>query len=743
MRISLDYYRILGVFPKATDEQLRQAYQDRSAQLPRREYSNLAIQARKQLLNQAYNVLCDAVHRAKYEAQFLQDHLPNELDNNSATSLSETESMGESSPEKISGIEIKIEQMGGSLLILQELGEYELIIKYGEQYLKQLTSSPLTLELQEISVKNRADIILSLALAYLEISREQWHQGEYEQAAFTGIKGLTLLKKNSLFTSVQSDICAELDKLRPYRILELLAQPDHNQAARDTGIKLLKSMLEERQGIDGKGNDRSGLGIDDFLRFIQQIRSYLTAQEQEDLFMAEAQRPSSVATYLGVYALIARGFAQKEPSLIVEAQSILEGLEHRQDVSLEKAICALLLAQTETAAKALERCQDQQALIFIGEHSQGAPDLLPGLCLYGEHWLKTEVFCHFRDLTTQRVSLKEYFANGEVQSYLEQLSQEDQQLSSVTIARGVSQSRRVSGKAVNSRTAAYAYPVYQQTQAVAGGGGTVMAAPLSATPKKPVDIRAARRRRNKQNSRRVPSPASTVQTHSSSLPKTASKTHSFPKSVPSSTSNPQNIAHRGNRRVNRQKKLTLTPQLGLISLTVLGLVSLLITWGIRSTSPLSALEQGQYSVSLDKPLINIPPANAQILTVTGMLTLEGAKQVIETWLSSKSQAFGKEYKTESFEPILTDPLLSQWQNRAQRLQEAQDYWTYQHQVDIKSLQPNENNPNQAIVEANVQEAGKFYRQEKISRSYDDNLIVRYDLVRQGDRWLIQGINVMN
>ena len=57
MRIPLDYYRILGIFPQATDEQLRQAYRDRQVQLPRREYSANAIAGRKKLLEQAYRVL--------------------------------------------------------------------------------------------------------------------------------------------------------------------------------------------------------------------------------------------------------------------------------------------------------------------------------------------------------------------------------------------------------------------------------------------------------------------------------------------------------------------------------------------------------------------------------------------------------------------------------------------------------------------------------------------------------------
>ena len=57
MRIPLDYYRILGLPIQATAEQLQQAYRDRTLQLPRREYSEAAIAARKQLLEKAYAVL--------------------------------------------------------------------------------------------------------------------------------------------------------------------------------------------------------------------------------------------------------------------------------------------------------------------------------------------------------------------------------------------------------------------------------------------------------------------------------------------------------------------------------------------------------------------------------------------------------------------------------------------------------------------------------------------------------------
>ena len=164
-------------------------------------------------------------------------------------------------------------------------------------------------------------------------------------------------------------------------------------------------MLQERGGLDGSQDDGSGLDVNDFLRFIQQLRQYTTAAEQQSLFELEARRPSAVATYLAVYALIGRGFAQRQPGLIYRAKLLLVQLGRRQDVHLEQAVCALLLGQTEQATQALELSQEEEPIRFIQEQSQGSPDLLPGLCLYGERWLQDEVFPHFRDLNNLTASL--------------------------------------------------------------------------------------------------------------------------------------------------------------------------------------------------------------------------------------------------------------------------------------------------------------------------------------------------
>ena len=155
MRIPLDYYRILSVPIQAVDRQLEQAYSDRLQQQPRREFNDRAIEARQALIRKAYEVLSDSEKRAEYDAQFLVNMEPVELlavteenQGNSEESeagvggtqvvsegINSTTEPGDAERTEInSAIEIPSSQLVGALLIMQELGEYELVLTQGIEY---------------------------------------------------------------------------------------------------------------------------------------------------------------------------------------------------------------------------------------------------------------------------------------------------------------------------------------------------------------------------------------------------------------------------------------------------------------------------------------------------------------------------------------------------------------------------------------------------------------------------------
>ncbi|WP_267384631.1 IMS domain-containing protein [Cyanobacterium sp. uoEpiScrs1] len=761
MRIPLDYYRILGVLPQVTDKQLSQAYHDRCLQSPRREYSKTATLSRKQLLTQAYKILSelsDSEQKIVHETLFLESTFANQLKSNSEILLTtpEEEILPNSSPLDSKILEITSEQWIGALMILQELGEYELVIKFGEISLNILLSPQS--ELYPLICEIQTDIILTIALAALELSREQWQQEEYEQAGISGGKGLNILQENCLFPSLQIEITKELYKLRPYRVLELLAQPEKNRYDRDRGKSLLQEMLQERQGIDGQGDDNSGLGIDDFLRFIQQLRTYLTASEQEDIFFRESSYRSAVAAYLRVYSLIARGFIGRQPAFIVEAKSILEGLEKLQDVSLEKGICSLLLGETQEAILALEQCKDEEVLTFVRQQSQGAPDLLPGLCLYGQHWLHTEVFSHFRDFKKRTDSLEDYFADQSVQTYLEQLPADSQRTSlgekqenEVMLSRAISrndhvvQERRAFTKGRYLRKARFQH---QEPQLLVSGGGGVptlaTGAAVSSTPY---------RRSFRENSLRGIRDRAVVKSSNQDFRRNAQNNLSldFPTTVGEPEQEAQCESYERTNSYSFSKTIfKLHPWFILAaSLITLGALGSSIKWVQYIMSPLVALEEEQLVLELRQPPITIPApeilVTKQIKDQPEKLTVEDAKKVINIWLSSKADAFGPDYKIEPLSRILAIPLLNLWEDRAQNVKRNKNYWQYKHYVTIKSLKIPDNNPNKAVVEADIREVADFYNkgQRSTSRSYDDKLKVRYGLLRKQDGWLIHSLELIS
>lgn len=741
MRIPLDYYRILGLPIQATPEQLQQSYRDRALQLPRREYSELAIAARKQLLDEAYGVLRDSEQRSNYDTSFLAKTYELEAETQEQRPLlGANPPAGDIDPHSPC-IEIKPTQLVGALLILHELGEYELLLKLGRPYLSG-GSHNASLEQGRLGDAQlvRADIALTVCLACLELGREQWQQGQYEGAANSLETGQGMLLQEGLFASVRGEIQTDLYKLRPYRVLELLALPETNIMERRHGLRLLQDMLQERGGIDGTGDDRSGLSIDDFLRFIQQLRGYLTSAEQQSLFEAESRRPSAVASYLAVYALLGRGFAHRQPDLINRAKQMLAKLGKRQDVHLEQAVCALLLGQTEVASRALDLSQEYESLAFIREHSQGSPDLLPGLCLYGERWLQTEVFPHFRDLAKEKTFLKDYFADEQVQAYLENLPEssaetandwsvlEQQRLFIPTVVprTTASSERETPARAQSWRT--MAENGYQNGSSRSRGGTatlvpTIERSPSPSSPNVPTAERVSNvSTRDKLGVLRPVPPAPKSGTPSEQLPR-----------LPGSRS--PNLA--------TKLKMDRLVLLAIAGVAGIGLLIFILMW-------LQKQIQGIFTptvypiIRLDRSPIPIPSPENLAAKAKGALNQATAKQAIETWLAVKSKALGQENAIDQLSQILVEPALSRWRARAESARANNSYWKYQHKIEVKSFYSNTTDPNRAIAEAQVEESASIYEGGQLNRgsSYNENLRVRYELIRKDSKWFIRDMTIL-
>ena len=742
----------------ANEEQLRQAYSDRIVQLPRREYSTTSISSRKKLIEEAYMVLLNTDERKAYDQLYLAHvYTPSKTaDTDLQENLVDTNPKDQDAQSL--SIEITPERFIGSLLILQELGEYELVLKLGRPYLVN-KPSPISLKTGHRTTQAETpenpdlpDIILTVSLACLELGREEWQQGHYENAAISLETGEELLAREGLFPSVRAEMTADLYKLRPYRILELLALPQTQIPKRRQGLELLQSILEDRGGIDGTGNDQSGLNIDDFLRFIQQIRHYLTVSEQHKLFELESKRPSAVATYLAVYSLIARGFAQRQPALIRQAKQLLMQLGKRQDVHLEQSLCALLMGQTEEATRVLELSQEYEALAFIREKSQDSPDLLPGLCLYSEQWLQQEVFPHFRDLAKQQASLKEYFADRQVQAYLESLPNDAQ----ITNEWAVINHQSFPQPDIHH----YRHHNNNTTQAPQHHQPVNPELPETHPRPQPESSQGSIPRWNH------PSTDGNEGNQISQIPLTAAnpnrRTHPV-NDHPTTVTNQQSPKRRRRkptantlpqRFIQSQANFlsSLDPKTRLVWLVFFSLGGVLILSLLVSTTfglvkniffPSPSLKGEQLAIQLNQPPINIPDPNSEPeATNNEELTKETAKEVIETWLSAKASALGQNHDIDGLKEILTGAVLSQWQSVAQQEQEDQRHRQYKHNVEIVTVSNKGTDKDYVSVDAQVQEVTKFYRNSQQQKSSSENLRVRYDLVRKEGKWLIQKMSVI-
>ncbi|MEG4229713.1 IMS domain-containing protein [Microcoleus sp. N9_B2] len=766
MLIPLDYYRILGLPIQATAEQLQQAHRDRTLQLPRREYSEVAIVARKQLLDEACAVLSDSDGRKAYDASFLAKTYDRESEaaqeakhqrsKTSAGTATVLQDAGETAPAEFKAleaapdphtpsIEIDDNQFVGALLILQELGEYELVQKLGRPYLNNgsIAIAEGRFGDQELV---RPDIVLTVSLACLELGREQWQQGQYENAAKSLEAGQELLLRESLFASVRGEMQADIYKLRPYNILELLSLPEEKVAERRRGLQILREMLQERGGIDGSGDDRSGLGIEDFLRFVQQMRKHLTSSEQQALFEAEAGRPSAVATYLSVYTLLAQGFAARQPSMIRRAKLMLMQLGRRQDVHLEKAVCSLLLGQTEEASRALELSSEKEPLAFIREHSQDSPDLLPGLCLYAEHWLQEEVFPHFRDLANESVSLKDYFADPKVQAYLEALPQDSETANEWVVVqpRSGKLPGRLQPTAGRSPAAIPAQPPTAKQ-----GASTVTLTPV------PGDASTAASGAKFQATVVAPSgvaavslPIATVPHPADSTSKQRRRQHSGRSSGTSGNGLKGDLVDRARTKAAEiSAQVKSMPRNRLALFLVAGVLSLLFLWLILSllASAMQALSPKEPLVGLEAPPIEIPTVSVApepSAAASGAMTETAARDLVQSWLSAKAAALGPNHAVEELKQVLTEPALSRWQLMAEAQQRNNAHQRYVHKLQVNGVTTNPTNPDRAQVEAQVSEKAEVFDRSQLVSSRNENLRVRYDLIRQEGQWRIMDWQVI-
>ena len=385
MELPLDHFRLLGVSPVATEELVLRTLSQRLDRPPEGGFTADALESRAELLRSSADLLCDSERRQEYEC------LLTELD--------------AESPDALPALEVPSSQEVGGLILLMEAGQPGEAFEGARQALQPPQAPAL-------GSNREADLSLLAAISAQKSGQERCRDRRFESAAQILQNGIQLLQRMGQQQEQRVRLESELNALLPYRILDLISRDLAENGSREFGRDLLNELVQRRGGLDG--DQDPSFPQESFQSFFQQIRGFLTVQEQIDLFLQWGETGSVTAEFLSAYALTASGFAQRKPERIGSA---LERLQSMRDVGVdaEMACLHLLLGQTDEAAICFERGSDAALKAWAKE--QGS-DPLAGLCVYCSDWLKRQVLPCYRDLEADP-DLEAYFADRDVQAFIE------------------------------------------------------------------------------------------------------------------------------------------------------------------------------------------------------------------------------------------------------------------------------------------------------------------------------------
>ncbi len=385
MDLPIDHFRLLGVGPSSDAQTVLRTLQLRLDRPPGEGFTAETLQARADLLRSSADLLSDAPRRAAYEADL--------------TALA-----GSAAP-VVPVLEIpSSKEVGGLLLLL----EADLALEAFEMACATLQPP----QAPALGSGREADLALLAGLACLGACQEFEQQRRYERAALILQQGLQLLQRMGQRPDLRERMNGELDRLTPYRVLDLLNRDLGSTAERREGLALLEQLVERRGGLEG--DDDHAFPSDEFRTFFKQIRTLLTVQEQVDLFSRWGDAGSPTADFLATTALTASGFAQRKPERIAAARERLLASQ-RSGVEPLLANLSLLLGEVDTARASFETGASRELHAWAARQSG---DPLGQLCAYCRDWLSRDVLPGYRDLEAD-ADLDAYFSDRDVVAYVE------------------------------------------------------------------------------------------------------------------------------------------------------------------------------------------------------------------------------------------------------------------------------------------------------------------------------------
>ncbi|KAJ8624666.1 hypothetical protein MRB53_033196 [Persea americana] len=666
--LPIDFYQILGAETHFLGDGIRRAYDAKVSRPPQYGFSEDALMVRRQILQAACETLANPRSRGDYNQGLVEEE------------------------EATLTTEVPWEKVPGALCVLQEAGETQVVLQVGQKLLHE-----------RLPKSFKQDIVLAMALAYVDISRDAMALSppDFIKGCEVLEHALKLLQEEGasmLAPDLQKQIDETLEEITPRCVLELLALPlnEEYRRRREEGLQGVRNILWTVGG-GGAAAIAGGFTREDFMK---EAFSRMTATEQVDLFAATpSDIPAESFEVYGVaLALVAQAFVGKKPHLVQDADNLFQQLQQTKvtalgtvsdytaradreiDFALERGLCSLLVGELDHCRFWLgldsdsSPYRDPSIMEFILENSKDDKDhdLLPGLCKLLETWLMEVVFPRFRDTQDLKFRLGDYYDDPTVLRYLE----------------------RLEGGAGSPLAAAAAIAKIgaEATAALDNVKTTAIKALQKVFPLGDGEGRLRREEHDYTNSSFPSLDAAepideTDRDNSGALAEISGRINS---------------AEVGSEvlMTDRIKDATVKIMCGGVVVGLLTLAGLKYLPGIRG-NPVSRKEAGSAMaasvINLDEnPVEEVPRMDARF-----------AESLVRKWQSIKSEALGPDHCLDKLPEVLEGQMLKIWMDRASEISQHGWFWEYTLSgLTIDSVTVSLDG-RRAIVEATLQEAAQL------------------------------------
>ena len=387
MELPLDHFRLIGVSPSATSEEILRAFQLRLDKTPNESFSYEVLTQRSELLRLTADLLTDPESRREYENLLLNG---------------------------ASGLEFPSNREVAGLILLWESGSPKDAFKISRKALQPPQTPAL-------GSSREADLTLLAALTARDSAIQEQQLRSYSNAADFLQEGIKILQRMGKLGELRTELEEDLVSLLPYRILDLLSRDFNDQESHKKGLDMLENLIIKRGGLEGNNKSEYGdyLNQKEFEVFFQQIRPYLTVQEQIDLFLELQKRGSLEAGFLAFLSLTAIGFSRRKPEKLFEARKILKKINLSGLDSMPLIGCLdLLLADIDQASERFLSSSDENLRNWLNNYPE---DKLEAICVFCKNWLENDVLVGYRDIDVGEVNLDSWFEDREIQEFIEKL----------------------------------------------------------------------------------------------------------------------------------------------------------------------------------------------------------------------------------------------------------------------------------------------------------------------------------